>query len=83
MNKSYLILIVIGFIFSMNLRAQNDFKIGINAGINYPDVRGHEYAKYNNFKVGYLFGVTFDYYQKENLSIKANINYEKKIKNCN
>ncbi|WP_179335335.1 porin family protein [Winogradskyella costae] len=80
MNKSYLILIVIGFIFSMNLSAQNDFKIGINAGINYPDVRGHEYAKYNNFKVGYLFGVTFDYYLKENLSIKANINYEKKIK---
>lgn len=64
----------------MNLSAQNDFKIGINTGINYPDIRGHEYAIYNNFKVGYLFGVTFDYYLKENLSLKANINYERKIK---
>ena len=80
MNKSKLLLIVIGFLLSMNLSAQNDFKIGINAGINYPDLRGHEYAKYNNFKVGYLFGFTFDYYLKENLSLKANINYERKIK---
>lgn len=59
--------------------AQNDFKIGLNAGINYPHVRGHDYAKYNNFKVGYLFGVTLDYYLKENLSVKTNINYERKI----
>ena len=80
MNKSKLLLIAIGFFLSMNLSAQNDFKIGINAGINYPDIRGNEYAKYNNFKVGYLFGVTFDYYLKENLSLKANINYERKIK---
>ena len=80
MNKTKLLLIAIGFLFSVNLSAQNDFKIGINAGINYPDIRGHEYAKYNNFKAGYLFGVTFDYYLKENLSLKANINYERKIK---
>ena len=80
MKKGELLLIAIGLIFSINLSAQNDFKIGINTGINYPDIRGHEYAKYNNFKVGYLFGVTFDYYLKENLSLKANINYERKIK---
>ncbi|WCO00705.1 porin family protein [Psychroserpens ponticola] len=80
MNKIKLLLIAIGFIFSLNLYAQNDFKIGINVGINYPKVRGHEYAKYNNFKVGYLFGVSIDYYLKENLSLKTNINYERKIK---
>ena len=81
MKKNMLLLIAFGLILSIKLCAQNDFKIGIIAGINYTDIRGNEYAKYNNFKVGYLFGVSFDYYLKENLSIKANINYERKIKN--
>ncbi|MFD1161511.1 porin family protein [Hwangdonia seohaensis] len=80
MNKIKLLLIGLGLMFSLNLSAQNDFKIGLNAGINYPDIRGYEYAKYNKFKVGYLLGVTFDYYFKENLSLKTNINYERKIK---
>lgn len=80
MNKTKLLLIAIGLFFSMNLSAQNDFKIGINVGLNYPDIRGNEFAKFNNFKVGYLFGVTLDFYLKENLSIKANVNYERKIK---
>ncbi|MBJ6367171.1 porin family protein [Snuella sedimenti] len=80
MNKKELLLIVIGFIFSINLNAQNKLEIGINAGLNYPDIRGNEYAKYNNFKVGYLVGVSLDYYLKENLSIRANLNYERKIK---
>ncbi|WP_452227652.1 porin family protein [Lacinutrix sp. MEBiC02404] len=79
MNKSKLSLIVLGLIFSMNLSAQNEIKIGINAGINYPDIRGNELAKNSIFKVGYLFGVTFDYYLKEKLSLKLNINYERKI----
>ncbi|MAN28192.1 MAG: hypothetical protein CMH14_12890 [Mesonia sp.] len=80
MNKKKLLLIVIGLIFSVKLSAQNELKIGINTGLNYPDIRGNEYAKYNNFKVGYLLGISFDYYLKQNLSLKANINYERKIK---
>src|SRR4030066_1669474 len=80
MNKTKFILIALGLIFSIKLSAQNDFKIGINAGINYPDIRGNEYAKYNNFKVGYLIGVSFDYYLKQNLSLKSNLNYERKIR---
>lgn len=80
MNKTNLLFIALGLMCSIGLTAQNDFKIGIHAGINYPDIRGNEYAKYNNFKVGYLFGVSFDYYLKENLSLKTNINYERKVK---
>lgn len=80
MNKTKLLLIAIGLLFSMNLKAQNDFKIGTNFGINYPDIRGNEFAKYNNFKIGYLLGVSLDYYLNEKISIKANINYERKIK---
>lgn len=80
MKKNKFLLIALGLFFSIKLSAQNDFKIGINAGINYPDIRGHEYAKYNNFKVGYLIGVSFDYFLRENFSLKANINYDRKIK---
>ncbi len=80
MKKNKVLLIALVLIFSIKLSAQNGFKIGINAGINYPDIRGHEYAKYNNFKVGYLIGVSFDYSLKQNLSLIANINYEKKTK---
>ncbi len=80
MNRTKFLLIALGLIFSIKLSAQNDFKIGMNAGINYPDIRGNEYAKYNNFKVGYLIGVSFDYYLKHNLSLKSNINYERKIR---
>ncbi len=78
MKKTKFTLILLGLIFSIKLSAQDDFKIGINAGINYPDVRGYDSAKYNNFKVGYLIGVSFDYYLTDNLSLKANINYDRK-----
>ena len=80
--KNYFLLLFIALTASININAQNqhDFKIGVNAGLNYPDVRGNEYAKYNNFKVGYLVGVTLDYYFNQNLSLKSNINYERRIK---
>lgn len=80
--KNYFLLLFIALTASININAQNqhDLKIGVNAGLNYPDVRGNEYAKYNNFKVGYLVGVTLDYYLDQNLSLKSNINYERRIK---
>lgn len=78
--KKNLLLVAFGLILSFHVNAQNDLQIGINAGLNYPDIRGNELAKYNNFNVGYLFGISFDYYIKENLSLKSNINYERKIK---
>ena len=80
MNLKKLLLICVGMIFSFNLIAQNELKIGVNAGINYPDVRGYDYAKYQNFNVGYLFGINFEYYLNENLSLKTNLNYERKSK---
>ncbi|MDT0293790.1 porin family protein [Mesonia ostreae] len=80
MHKNKLLLLVLGLIFSFQISAQNDLKIGVNAGINYPDVRGHEYAKYNNFKVGYLLGISLDYYLTKSISVKTNVNYERKIR---
>lgn len=75
-----LLFTVLGLIFSMNLSAQNDFRIGLHAGLNYPDIRGHELARYNNFKIGYLVGVSLEQPLTENLSLKANVNYERKVR---
>ena len=80
MKKCNLLILVFGLLLSGNLSAQNELRIGVNAGMNYPDIRGHELARYNNFNVGYLVGVSFDYFLKDNLSLKSNINYERKIK---
>ena len=82
MRKYLFLVIIFGLTSYHTVHAQNtnNIKIGINAGLNYPDIRGNEYAKYNNFKVGYLFGLSFDYYLNQNLSLKSNINYERKIK---
>lgn len=79
MKYNKLLLIVLGLFFTIQITAQNDIKIGINAGLNYPKLRGNEYAKYNNFKIGYLVGISIDYYLNQNLSLKTNINYERKI----
>lgn len=64
MNNIKFLFIAIGLFFTMNLSAQNDFKVGINVGLNYPHLRGNEFAKFNNFKIGYLLGVSLDYYLK-------------------
>ncbi|MBF8148776.1 PorT family protein [Winogradskyella sp. F6397] len=80
MKNIKLLLLALGCVFTSQISAQNDFKIGVNAGLNYPSNRGYVYAKNNNFKIGHLFGVTLEYYLKENLSIKANVNYERKVR---
>ena len=74
------LLLCMGLLLSSELHAQNSLKIGLHTGLNYPDIRGHEYAKYNNFKMGYLIGVSFDHPLINHLSLKANLNYERKIK---
>ncbi|TQI71217.1 outer membrane protein with beta-barrel domain [Gramella sp. Hel_I_59] len=80
MKRFLFLLIALTTSININAQDQYDFKIGVNAGLNYPDIRGNEYAKYNNFKVGYLVGVSLEYYLNQNLSLKSNLNYERKIK---
>ncbi len=80
MKRFLFLFVALSISININAQDQYDFKIGVNAGLNYPDIRGNEYAKYNNFKVGYLVGVTLEYYLNQNLSLKTNLNYERKIK---
>lgn len=79
MNQKFLLLIS-GLLFSFNVSAQTEFKVGLHGGLNYPDVWGNEYAKYQDFKIGYLLGVSLEQPLSKNLSVKANLNYERKIK---
>ena len=73
-KKLFFLIPVLFFSFSMS--AQNDFKIGLHGGLNFPDVWGNEYAKYQDFKIGYLVGVSFEQPIIKNWTIKANLNYE-------
>lgn len=79
MNQKFLLLIP-ALLFSLTLIAQTDFKVGLHGGPNYPDVWGNEYAKYQDFKIGYMVGFSFEKPIHKNLSIKANLNYERKTK---
>lgn len=80
MKHLQVLFIGIALIGAVHASAQTNYKIGVNVGLNYPDLRGHEYAKYQNYKVGQLFGVTLDYNLQEQLSVKASVNYEQKLK---
>lgn len=76
--KKTLLLIVSGFLLSNLIEAQNKYFFGINGGTNYSNIRGNEMAEDNKSEFGYLIGVSFDYYLKENLSLAANLNFERK-----
>lgn len=60
-------------------QSQGKLGFGVQGGINYPDVRGFELAKYNNFKAGFLFGATFEYELGAQISLRADLNFERKV----
>jgi len=76
--KKILLLVAIGIIISNLTLAQNKYFFGINGGTTYSNLRGNEMLDDNKYEFGYLIGVSFDYYLKEDLSLKANLNFERK-----
>lgn len=63
----------------MGLQAQEKFGFGIHGGLNYPDVRGFDLAKYNNFKLGFLVGASAEYRLGEQWGLRSDINFERKV----
>lgn len=57
---------------------ESKIKFGIQGGLNYSSLRGYETYTNDNPGFAYLFGISFQYQVKENLSIKADLNYERK-----
>ena len=72
--KAKTILFLLALIFTSSIYSQ--IKIGVNAGATY----SKPYEGYEGFDagIGFLIGASFEYYLNENLSLKTNLNYERK-----
>jgi len=53
-------------------------KLGFNAGATYAGIRGNEGAEANDYAIDYLVGLSFEAPLSDNLSLLANLNYERK-----
>ena len=78
MKKHKILLLIIGILLSTTIFAQDNIKIGINAGATYSKFRGNEIIENTDSKFDFLFGVSVEKNLKEDLSIKTNLNYERK-----
>jgi len=74
-------IIILTILLSSLSYAQNDIKFGINGGATFSSIRGNEAADESKSSLDFLIGVTVDYPINEKLSIKTNLNYERKSVN--
>ncbi|WET01947.1 porin family protein [Flavobacterium sp. YJ01] len=81
MKKITFLLFTISLITFKTTAQESKNKFGIQGGLNYSSFRG--YDSFTNDKAGfaYVFGLSFQHQIQENLSIKADLNYERKIQN--
>jgi len=56
-------------------------KFGVQGGLNYSSFRGYDSFVDNNPGFAYVFGVSLQHQIQDNLSIKADLNYERKTQN--
>ncbi|MBS7231439.1 PorT family protein [Flavobacterium psychroterrae] len=67
------------FLITFKTSAQDSkIKFGIQGGLNYSGLRGYESFTNDNPGFAYLFGFSFEHEIQENLSIKVDLNYERK-----
>ncbi len=78
MKKNEIALFIVGILFTSLIYAQNEIGFGVNVGGTYSKFRGNKLIESADAKIDFLIGVSFEYYLKENLSIKTNLNYERK-----
>ncbi|TGD59406.1 porin family protein [Flavobacterium humi] len=75
--RRYLVVVLACFAMTFG-NAQNKIKFGINAGLTYSSFRGNPMVEDFNAGFSYLTGVSLEYFLKDNLSLKGNLNYERK-----
>jgi len=78
MKNSKIVLFIIGVLLTSVICAQNEIRIGLNAGVNATTFNESIIAGDSSPKIGFLIGTSFEYYLNEVLSIKANLNYVRK-----
>lgn len=80
MKKYYFLILVITLISIKTYSQESKIKYSIQAGLNSSTFRGYEFFGEAKFSSSYLFGVSFEYKIREKLSLKIDVNYEKKIR---
>jgi hypothetical protein len=78
MKKRKTVLFIIGILLASMVYSQNETKIGVNFGGTYSKFRGNSLIENADPKMDFLIGASFEYYIKENLSLKTGLNYERK-----
>jgi hypothetical protein len=78
LNKAYFVVLLLIIPFC-NLLGQSKMKIGVNTGAIYSSLRGSDILeRTTSKKVLLLAGVSFEWYLKDNLSFKTNLNFDQK-----
>ncbi|BDU27320.1 porin family protein [Flavobacterium sp. GSB-24] len=78
MKKITLLLFIISLITFKTTAQDSKVKFGIQGGLNYSSLRGYDSYVDNNPGFAYVLGFSFQHQIQENLSIKADLNYERK-----
>ncbi len=81
MKKITFLFFAIALITFKTSAQESKIKFGVQAGLNYSRFRGYEAFTDESPGFAYLFGASFQYKIKENLSLKADLNYERKAQN--
>ena len=74
--KTKTTLILLALIFTSSIYSQ--IKIGVNAGATYSKFYGNVSIENTNAGISFLIGASFEYYLNESLSLKTNLNFERK-----
>lgn len=72
------ILFTLALTAALSASAQNNMKFGVNAGATLSDIRGNDALDVYKNALDYLVGLSFELPLNENLSLLANVNYERK-----
>lgn len=72
------LLLTLALSVSLFAAAQNNAKFGVNAGATLSDIRGNDGLDVYKNALDYLVGLSFELPLNDNLSVFANVNYERK-----
>ncbi|MFD2943610.1 porin family protein [Flavobacterium notoginsengisoli] len=78
MKKITFLLLTLSLITFKTTAQESKVKFGIHGGLNYSSFRGYRSFTDDSAGFAYLFGFSFQHQIQENLSIKADLNYERK-----
>lgn len=78
MQKHIIVLFVIGLLSTNIIFSQNDMRFGVNGGLTFSKFWGNESIDKLDFGVDVITGLSLELIVNENLSLKTNLNYERK-----